>query len=268
MPQLCHLDLVAEKENPLDIQDFWPISLIHSFSKIFSKILTSRLTTLLPQLISPAQSAFVQTRSIHENFKLVANIAKSLHMKKKSAILMKIDISKAFDTLSWEFLIEILRHRGFGNRWCSWTCGLLASAQTSIMINGEKGAPIQLVRGVRQGDPLSPALFMLTMDALHATLQWAVNHSLLSDLGLNCSIPRVSIYADDAVLFFRPMSSDLAVISEILGLFADSSGLRINLQKSSVTPISCDNDSSQTVANYFQCLRKEFPITAGCDAAL
>lgn len=119
---------------------------------------------------------------------------------------------------------------------------------------------IQLVRGVRQEDPLSPALFILAMDALHATLQWAVNHGLLSDLGLNCGIPRVSIYADDAVIFVRPVSSDLAVISEILGLFADSSGLRINLQKSSVTPISCSDDSSQTVVNYFQCLRTEFPI--------
>lgn len=100
------LTLLPKKENPLDIQEFRPISLIHGFSKIFAKILATRLAIKLPSLISSAQSAFVQSRSIHDNFKLVSSVAKSLRQKNKAAVLMKIDISKAFDTLSWEFSLR------------------------------------------------------------------------------------------------------------------------------------------------------------------
>jgi hypothetical protein len=98
------------------------------------------------------------------------------------------------------------------------------------------------------------------MDALHAALQWAANNALLEDLGLNHALPRVSIYVDDAVLFFRPVGSDLEVISTILGSFADASGLKINLQKSHTTCIRCDEDTAMNVANHFGCIRKKFPI--------
>lgn len=255
------LTLLPKKENPLDIKEFRPISLIHGISKIFTKLLASRLAPLLPSLISHAQSAFVQTRSIHENFKLVANAAKFLHRKKKSAVLMKIDISKAFDTLSWEFLIEILKRRGFSERWCMWICGILATAYTRILINGQRGRPINLARGVCQGDPLSPSLFILAMDSLYAILQWASEHALLADLGMHHNTPRVSIYADDAVLFFSPKLNDLEVIKTVLNLFANASGLSVNLQKSSITCIRCDEDVATMVANHFRCTRKDFPIT-------
>jgi hypothetical protein len=96
------LIMLPKKDNPLDIHEYRPISLIHGISKILTKILACRLAPLLPSLISQAQCAFVQTRSIHENYKLVANTVRYLHRKKSPAVLMKIDISKAFDTLSWE----------------------------------------------------------------------------------------------------------------------------------------------------------------------
>ncbi|KAM0847103.1 hypothetical protein ACQ4PT_055230 [Festuca glaucescens] len=203
------LILLPKKENPLDIKEYRPISLIHGFSKILTKLLAARLAPMLPSLISQAQCAFVQGKSIHENYKLVANTARFLHRKKSQAVLMKIDISKAFDTLSWESLIEVLRRRGFGTLFCNLICGILRSAHTMIMINGEKGAPIQLARGVRQGDPLSPTLFILAMDSIQACVQWAVEHGLLSELGLSPAVLRVSIYADDAILFFRPTLGDM-----------------------------------------------------------
>jgi hypothetical protein len=237
------LILLPKKENPMEIKEYRPISLIHAFSKIFTKILAARLAPLLPQLVSHAQSAFIQTRSIHENFKLVANTARLLHRRKKPAVLMKIDTSKAFDTLSWEFLMEMLKRRGFGSIFCAWLCGILRSAYTRVMINGTQGAPIQLARGVRQGDPLSPTLYILAMDSFHAIVQWAADHGLLAELGLHRDVPRVSIYADDAVLFFKPVIQDLEVIAAALHLFTESTGLQINLQKSSITCIRCNEET-------------------------
>jgi hypothetical protein len=108
--------LLPKIPNPLEIKDYRPISLIHGFSKIFTKLLASWLAPLMPKLISQAQSAFISGRSIHENFKLVRNAARYLHRRKSAAAILKIDISKAFDTLSWEFLLEVLQRRGFGRR--------------------------------------------------------------------------------------------------------------------------------------------------------
>ena len=113
------ITLLPKKEGSMQITDFRPINLIHGVAKIFAKVLATRLALLLPSIISRAQSAFVTKRSIHENFKFVRNAARALHQKKQPSVLMKIDISKAFDSLSWEFLLETLKIRGFGNKWCS-----------------------------------------------------------------------------------------------------------------------------------------------------
>lgn len=119
------LTLPPKKTNSLEIGDFRPISLIHGAAKIFAKVLAVRMAPLFPTLISQAQSAFISRRSIHETFKFVRNQARLLHRKQRPSVLMKIDISKAFDTLSWDFLLEILTARGFGRKWCSWICGLV-----------------------------------------------------------------------------------------------------------------------------------------------
>lgn len=254
------LTLLPKKDNPLQLGDFRPINLIHGVAKIFAKVLEARLSPLLPSLISQAQSAFVSNKSIHENFKFVRNAARMLHQQKRSAVLLKIDISKAFDTISWDFLLEVLRCRGFGPKWCSWICGLLSTASSSVLINGELSDPFTLACGVRQGDPLSPALFILAMDSLQAMMNWAAHQNLLAPLGFDCRTPRASIFADDAVLFLKPEPTDLQVTSAILELFGEPSGLRINLQKSTSTCIRCGEALAVQVAQHFQCQNQAFTL--------
>jgi hypothetical protein len=82
-------------------------------------------------------------------------------------LLLKLDISKAFDTLSWPFLIEVLQARGFGARWRGWIESLLSTPSSRIILNGHQGPPIKHLRGVRQGDSLSSMLFIISMDVLH-----------------------------------------------------------------------------------------------------
>lgn len=115
-------------------------------------------------------------------------------------------------------------------------------------------------QGVRQGDPISPALFILAIDAVHGMLDWAVQQGLLSDLRCGNTVPRASIFADDVVLFFKPESNDLQVISAILQLFEEASGLRINLHKCAVTCIRCNEYLAAAVAEHFQCKQQPFPI--------
>jgi hypothetical protein len=94
------------------LNDFRPISLVHSFAKHVTKVMANRLAPLLPKLVSTNQSAFVKKRNIQDNFMLVQQMAKKLNSSKTPHILLKLDISKAFDSVSWSFLLEVLIHIG------------------------------------------------------------------------------------------------------------------------------------------------------------
>jgi hypothetical protein len=100
-------------------------------------------------LISPAQSAFLKGKTLHDNFVYVRNTARTLHRKNKAALLLKIDFAKAFDYVSWEYLLELLHRLGFSARWRDWIALLLSSATSSILLNGTEGEPIRHRRGLR-----------------------------------------------------------------------------------------------------------------------
>jgi hypothetical protein len=104
---------------------------------------------------------------------LVQQLARDLHRKKGPHILLKLDISKAFDSVSWSFLLELLQHLGFGRTWCNLICLLLSTSSTRIVINGDPGEFISHRRGFWQGDPLSPMLSILVMEALNAVCKYA-----------------------------------------------------------------------------------------------
>jgi hypothetical protein len=143
------------------MRDYMPISLIHIVDKPFSKVLASRLAPHLDKMISINQSAFVKDRYIQDNFRLVQSSAKLLHVRKKPAVLLKIDIAGAFNSILWPFLFDVMKHVGFLAAWLDWITVLLSIANTRILLNGSPGCRICHVRGLHQGDPLSPMLIPL-----------------------------------------------------------------------------------------------------------
>ena len=108
--------------------DFRPITMIHSFAKLISKILALRLAPKLNELVDKNQNAFIRSRTIQDNFKYIQRPSVLIRKKKIPTLLLKLDISKAFDTLSWHFLLEVMQARGFGRRWCRWISALLSTA--------------------------------------------------------------------------------------------------------------------------------------------
>jgi hypothetical protein len=118
-----------------------------------TKCLANRLASRLDHMVSPNQSAFIKKRFIQDNFMLVQQTVRFLHSQKQPRILLKLDIMKAFDSVSWSFLLEILEHLGFGSRWRDLLCGLLVSSSTQVLLNGTPGNYIQHRRGLCQGDP-------------------------------------------------------------------------------------------------------------------
>lgn len=141
--------LLPKKDGAINIKDFRPVSLVHGAIKIFEKVLAMRLVDDLPKLVGKHQSAFVKGRSIHDNFMLVQCTARRLHALREPTVMLKLDISKAFDSVSWSFFVEVLTRMGFGERWLAWICGLLANSSTRIMVNGVPGEPIFNCKGLR-----------------------------------------------------------------------------------------------------------------------
>ncbi|WVZ93865.1 LOW QUALITY PROTEIN: hypothetical protein U9M48_039818 [Paspalum notatum var. saurae] len=235
----AYITLFPKTMDAAMVKDYRPISLIHSFAKLVTKILAAQLAPMLPKLVSNNQSAFVKGRNIHENFLLEQQLARAVHKSKEPHIRLKLDISKAFDTVSWPFLIEVLQHLGFGRRWCILLCLLLSTSTTQVLVNGVPGRPIFHCRGLRQGDPLSPMLFILVMDVLNSLIQVASSGNLLLPIAGQCPWPRISLYADDVVVFLKPELMDLSVGSATVlwGSICYSGRLLVVKSVLSATPI-------------------------------
>jgi hypothetical protein len=136
------ITLIPKKPEALEIKDFRPISLVHSFAKLFSKIIANRLRPRLGELVSMNQSAFIKHRSLHDNFMLVRQVARKINMR-STGVLLKLDIARAFDSISWSFLFEVLRRMGFGERYLKWVALLLYTANTRVVSAGRPHIPWQ-----------------------------------------------------------------------------------------------------------------------------
>jgi uncharacterized LabA/DUF88 family protein len=167
--------LIPKKQGANKLEEFRPISVIPGIIKIISKLMAQRLQKAMSSLIDIHQTAFIPGRSLMKTFLVVRE---SIHFRNKNhipSVALKIDFRKAFDTVSWEFLYKLLILRGFPQQWVQWIRNMLISSSSSININGYKGNHFYHMRGLRQGDPLSPLLFILITDTLQSLIQTANN---------------------------------------------------------------------------------------------
>ncbi|KAM0838180.1 hypothetical protein ACQ4PT_061150 [Festuca glaucescens] len=211
-------------------------------------------------LVSTNQSAFIKGRCLHDNFVLVRQVARRINQKRQTGVLVKLDISRAFDSISWAFLLEVLRHLGFGVLFLKWVSLLLFTASTKVSVNGVPGERIQHARGLRQGDPTSPLLYVIGMEVLTCMIVNAVEQHLFSPLAGITPMQRISVYADDVVLFVKENESELRVVKEILELFGEASGLKVNYSKTTATVIRGNEESRIRVQETLQCELAEFPL--------
>lgn len=237
----ANIVLIPKKDSPSSPLDYRPISLMHNVAKILCKLLANRLAPELNEMVSHCQSAFIKKRCIQDNFLYVQNVIKAAHAKKKAMIFLKLDIAKAFDSVGWGYLLQTLAAFGFGHRWRNLISIILSSSSSRILLNGAPGSPFKHMCGLRQGDPLSPMLFILAMEPLQRLFELASDHAILTKLGPQAATLRTSMYADDAALFLNPDKHGIAAAKAILNIFGEASGLKINVQKCTAFPIRCEN---------------------------
>ncbi|XP_074314153.1 uncharacterized protein LOC141649358 [Silene latifolia] len=208
MPKQANVTLVTlipKKQTPQTIKDFRPISCCSTIYKIISKILTNGLKLIMPSLVGPEQAAFVSGRRLFENVILTQNLVKGYTRKHITPrCMLKIDISKAFDTLQWEFIQSMLEGLKFPPMFTKWIMGCVSGSWFTLKINGSHHGFFKGRSGVRQGDPLSPFLFVLSMEVLSRSLR-----GMCSIHGVSyhpkCSRLKLThlVFADDLMIFTR-----------------------------------------------------------------
>jgi hypothetical protein len=146
--------------------DYRPICLQNCSLKIIAKMLTTRLQVKIPRIIDVDQTGFIKGRSISENFIYAMELVQCYNKRKLPTLVLKLDFTKAFDSVNWNSLQRVMAVRGFPQLWCRWIAAFLSSSKSAVLVNGTPGPWFPCKRGVRQGDPLSPYLFLLVADVL------------------------------------------------------------------------------------------------------
>lgn len=217
------------------ITEFRPISCLNTIYKVVARLLVKRLKTILPTLILPNQTAFVKGRLIVENTILAGELVNGYHRRKgPKRITIKVDIAKAFDTLSWEFLFNCLIGLQLPSELIGWLRACVCTPSYTVGYNGTVQGYFKGKRGLRQGDPLSPYLFVIAMNMLsHMLNQAAVEMKI--QYHQKCSSSKLThlCFADDLLIFIDGSISSVQGVLQVLKEFELRSGLAISVQKSS-----------------------------------
>ncbi|KAL0301989.1 UNVERIFIED_CONTAM: putative mitochondrial protein [Sesamum radiatum] len=233
-----HIVLIPKCRKPESLSQCRPISLCNVLYKIASKSIANRFKPFLETIISPTQAAFVPGRLITNNILLAYELNHFMRNKnwgKMGHIALKLDISKAYDKVEWNFLKHVLLRLGFPPRLVDLML-CVSSVCYSFLINGHEFASLTPQRGLRQGDPLSPYLFLLYTEALSSLVGRLEHEGILQGLSVCRNAPPIShiLFVDDTLIFSQASEEAMRGVARMLEIYAQALGQAINLNKSFV----------------------------------
>ncbi|CAL5403808.1 unnamed protein product [Camellia sinensis] len=254
--------LIPKVDSPSHLSEYRPISLIGSLYKILAKVLSHRMKQVMPQVISEAQSAFLEGRNILDGVLIANEIVDGWRKFNRKGLVLKLDFEKAYDSVNWEFLFSMLSNFGFGNRWVKWLKTCVTSTKVSVLVNGSPTEEFCPQRGLRQGDPLSPFLFNIVAEGLNILFERAKEMGLIQGVAIGNNGVRVTHlqFADDTIIFCEAEWVEVVTIKRILRCFEILSGLKINYHKSVIAGIGVEEGLMQSFAAKLNCVHQNLPL--------
>ena len=223
--------LIFKKRGDIkDLKNWRPISLLNVDYKIISKVITSRLSSVIDSIVDSDQTCSVPGRSIFSNVTLLRDITDFIQQTDESAILVSLDQEKAFDRVNRTFLLQLLEVYDFGSDFCRWVSTLYHDAFMQIIINDRLSPEILLKRGVRQDDPLSPLLYVLCVEVLASLIRGSPEIEGFLLPGANGLQARARLYADDIFAVFKSLRS-LEILFDLVDLYEKGTGAKLNRSK-------------------------------------
>ncbi len=248
--------LIFKKGDKEKIENYRPISLTNTDYKILAFVLAKRLQRVISIVISPDQVAYIKGRFIGTNVRLIQDVFKLYNDRNMPGLFMFVDFKKAFDSVEWDFLFEVLRKFNIGDNFQTWIKLLYIKPCASVKNNGFLSEEFSLYRGVRQGCPVSALLFILCMEVLACRIKQNDRISGLCLDSIRDHNIKITQYADDATLFLRN-AADMQEAIETLEIFGKISGTELNLAKCEGLWIGC-NKNRQNNCNMHQ---MKWPVT-------
>ena len=230
------------------LKNWRPISLLNVVYKLASTVIANRMKTVLDSLIHEDQKGFISGRCISENVRLIYDVLFETKNQELPGLILSVDFEKAFDTVSWEFIEKVLKYFNFGPSFISWIKLFQKGSESCIIQNGFMSDFLKLKRGCRQGDPVSPYVFILCAEILGKMLRQNEN---VKGIIINTKELLLSQYADGTQIFLDGTEDSLRAALEVLDRFYAISGLKINIEKTkSIWIGSLSNSDNRICRNY------------------
>lgn len=227
------ITLIPKNANVNCIKDYRPIAGCTTFYKIIARILTARLGKVMQGTINLCQAAFVPGQQIHNHIMLAYELIRGYGRKSGTPrCMLQLDLQKAYDMVDWRALKQIMTELGIPNRFIDWIMATVQSVSYSFNINGELTQPMPACRGIRQGDPISPLLFVIMMEYMSRLL---VKMQQDTDFKFHANCKKMGLsnltFADDVLLFCRGDTANISLMMNTVNRFSMSTGLVVNPQK-------------------------------------
>ncbi|CAM8968303.1 unnamed protein product [Rhodiola kirilowii] len=243
--------LVPKVKKVEKMEELRPISLCNVTMKTITKVLANRLKEVLPRIISHSQSAFIGGRVITDNILVaheVLHFIKGASKQKTGFMSMKLDMSKAYDRIEWKFLEKIMLAMGFATDWVKRIMRCVSSVEYRVKINDRVSEKIIPSRGLRQGDPISPYLFLICAEWLTYAIKRYQELGYMRGVRICRGAPIIThlMFADDCILFLKASRDVIPYVSSLLKSYEEISGQKVNLMKSEVV---CSKNVQESVRN-------------------